>query len=298
MLRNLSYFLIALFVGLALYFLYASQKESLTLIVNMENKRGELPRNFRTSNDPWKHPISHKPPSRKGLDHLNVSGSGQFSEQGLKEILKHIPSTFNIIDVDLRQESHGFANGIAVSWYAPRDAANVGKSLSQIEADEEMHLQFLLKQSEVNLHQIIEKPQDVIEKSLAIPLNVQTVSTEKNLTSTIPIGYFRLPITDHLPPSQEQVDRFVAFVETLPPNTWLHFHCEAGEGRTTTILAMYDIMRNGKRNGKSVSFEEIIERQYLIGGSNLLEMPPESSWKYPYAVQRIDFLRKFYESHQ
>lgn len=33
-----------------------------------------------------------------------------------------------IYDVDLRQESHGYLDGIPVSWYGERDWANLGKS--------------------------------------------------------------------------------------------------------------------------------------------------------------------------
>ena len=38
--------------------------------------------------------------------------------------------------VDLRQESHGFLNGNAISWYGTRNAANEGKIGRQIEAEQ------------------------------------------------------------------------------------------------------------------------------------------------------------------
>ncbi len=248
--------------------------EPLTLILNSENLPGQLPRNFRLE------PM------------LKASGSGQFSENGLKALLEKIPAGHAITVVDLRQESHGFVNGIAVSWYAPRDAANVGRSLAAIEADEAERLQELCKEKNIAIHRIVNKPQDVIEKSETIPVVVEKTATEKNLTESFKIGYFRIPVTDHLPPPEEQLERFLAFIQTLPANSWLHFHCEAGEGRTTTFLTLYDILKNCKRD----SFDAIIWRQHQLGGINLSEMPSKESWKYPFAVERLNFLQKFYQS--
>ena len=38
------------------------------------------------------------------------------------------------------------------------------------------------------------------------------------------------------------VDYFIDFVENQPENTWLHFHCKAGAGRTTTFMIMKYIL--------------------------------------------------------
>lgn len=40
------------------------------------------------------------------------------------------------------------------------------------------------------------------------------------------------------------------------------FHCEAGEGRTTAYMAMYDMMKN-----PDVSLKDILYRQHLLGGN-------------------------------
>jgi len=266
-----------------------SQK-SLRLILNSENIEGQLPRNFRMSSDPWLGTSSKKEPSRLGLDELNASGSGQFSEDGLKAILSRLNSSQRITVVDLRQESHGFANGIAVSWYAPHDAANVGKTLVEIEADESKRLQDLLSQKDVSIEDVTRKTDDVIDKATPMSISVKKVATEKELTGSLNVGYFRIPVTDHLPPTKDDVERFLTFVRSLPENTWLHFHCEAGDGRTTSFLSMYDMFRNAK----NVSFEDIIERQYRLGGIDLAEMPEKSSWKYPHEVDRLKFLQEFY----
>ena len=69
--------------------------------------------------------------NKKGLLHLHISGSGQFSESGLKIIQEIIPPNFSIIDIDLREESHGFINGIAVSWKNEFNNANKGLTIPE-----------------------------------------------------------------------------------------------------------------------------------------------------------------------
>jgi protein-tyrosine phosphatase len=65
---------------------------------------------------------------------------------------------------------------------------------------------------------------------------------------------------DHLLPSDADVDRFVALVRDLKPDAWLHFHCRAGSGRTTTFLVLYDMLRNADH----LSAAEIVARQAAV----------------------------------
>jgi Inositol hexakisphosphate len=284
--------LILLFLATTFFFFWGVSKKNpqMTLILNSANTKGQLPRNFRICSDPWLKTPNLNAPSRLGLESLQASGSGQFSEDGFKSILIRLGTSQPIIIVDLRQESHGYANGIAISWYAARDASNVGKTLAEIEADEEMRLQNLVQQKNMTIQDVLRKEEDIIEEATPISLTVEKVATEKELTQGFKIGYFRIPVTDHLPPTKEDVDRFLTFVQSLPAGTWLHFHCEAGDGRTTTFLSLYDMIRNGK----NVSFDDIIERQYLLGGINLADIVDQSSWKYPHEVDRLKFLQEFY----
>jgi hypothetical protein len=102
----------------------------------------------------------------------------------------------------------------------------------------------------------------------------------------------RLPVPDHMRPSDKQVDRFVKLVRAVGKDkgTWLHVHCEAGDGRTTTFLAMYDMMHNAR----AVSFEDIVHRQWLLGGIDLLATNARAPWKREYARKRAEFIKKFY----
>jgi protein tyrosine/serine phosphatase len=50
--------------------------------------------------------------------------------------------------------------------------------------------------------------------------------------------YLHLPITDGLPPSEEQAEEFLRFV-TNPANLPVHIHCRGGIGRAGTMVALY-----------------------------------------------------------
>ena len=113
------------------------------LLILEKPNEARLPRNFRSYRERYK--LGDIPPSlHSELDLLTISGSAQFSENQLKALLSHIPAPFPIYIIDLRQESHGFLNGNAVSWYIPRNWINIGKKLDEIEYAENQKLQNLL----------------------------------------------------------------------------------------------------------------------------------------------------------
>src|SRR5207302_4238445 len=92
-----------------------------------------LPRNFRTTDDRLK-TDKGQIPAETGLADLHASGSGEFTADGLKLLLARTRGPVTVFD--LRQETHIFVNDLPVSWYASRDWANVGRSQSDVEADE------------------------------------------------------------------------------------------------------------------------------------------------------------------
>ena len=92
------------------------------------------PRNWRTTDDPLTPATSEAPGAILGLRDLRESGSGEFTPEGLKLVLARTRGPVTVFD--LRQETHIFVNDLPVSWYASRDWANVGRSRSEIEANE------------------------------------------------------------------------------------------------------------------------------------------------------------------
>lgn len=247
---------VALFCTLSAASSKSAEEEMLLLTLNCANEY-KLPRNFRTTT------------SLEGTP-LMASASGQFSVNGLRKILSTLQKE-NLWLVDLREESHGFADGAAVSWRSMRNWANRGKSLPEIAADERKCLLSLLSSTH--------------------NCNFQLVMTEEELAKREDLNYFRLPITDHCPPTDQQVDRFLLFYRQLNSESWVHYHCSAGKGRASMLMVMHDIMKNGDR----FSFEEILLRQGSLGGKNYsLPLSPET-WKLPYHIKRLQFLRSFYD---
>jgi hypothetical protein len=277
-----------IFVLLFSYLLHSVSvsQEKLTLRLDLKDPGNLNLYNFRMSSDPFKANVPPYPP-RTGLDQLMASGSAQITPEGLRELKQRLKGK-NFVDVDLRQESHGFADDFPVSWYADHDWANLGKNLAQVIQDENQRLADLIKEKNVTATAI--KTVNGKEVETQHPLTVKTSYTEEDLLNKNGGAYYRLPLTDYRRPSDSQVDDFLQWVKTLSPNTWIHFHCEAGEGRTTTFLVMYDILKNAHQ----VGFTDTVKRQWLLGGIDLLKYPPKDDWKYPYAVERTDFLKKFH----
>lgn len=250
------------------------------LILNMDNSSA-LPKNFRMSTDILQTPLN--PIHDVTLAALHASGSGQFSQLSLQELLNKIPSR-NFLIIDLRQESHGFVNGVAVSWMGGRNWANLDKTAFEIKADEQGRLESLLKQGSALMH-----TKKLPHKVFGILVN--DVMTEETLANMMGIEYIRIPVTDHLRPSDHIIDGFISLVRDLPESTWIHFHCGAGKGRTTAFLVMYDMLRNAK----SVPFEDLLKRHAHIGGKDFTEPEEKTSWKYPFDAERFIFLKEFYK---
>ncbi len=193
---------------------------------------------------------------------------------------------------DLRQETHIFVNGLPVSWFATNDWANVGRTYNEIQADEAARVKSLKPGSKIVVHPgaAIKKPG--VTSSAPENVTVEHASTERDIVAANNAAYVRLTVTDHARPLDEEVDRFILAVRTLPENGWAHFHCEAGRGRTTTFLVLYDMLRNANR----VSLEDIARRQQLLGYDyDVLRRPNPGDWKAPYTEDRIAFVRAFYE---
>lgn len=265
---------------------FAGAKQPL-LVLDMRNTP-QLPKHFRSTQTM---PVSSKPLNLNGLSDLHLIGSGQFSELALKQVINKL-HTKKITVVDLRQESHGFLNGNAISWYAPQDAINADKTDSEIEAAQAKSLKRLSEYPRVNVYRILQKsPKGEIEKTQRVEFAVRRVSSEETLVKKLRLHYHRLYVQDFHGPDAQQVDRFIEIVKQIKPDEWVYFHCRAGIGRTTTFMAMYDMLHHASQ----ISYEDILARQRAMGGKDLTQLPPPSSFKYKAAVARLNFLKQFYD---
>ena len=202
-------------------------------------------------------------PDTTGLDDLNISGSAQFSENtfaGLAEDLKARSAGKQIYIIDLRQESHYLLNGYPVSWYSGRNDANKGKSLEEIRADEEERFG-TLSGSTVSVYSERGRTKENV-----LDLDITDCKSEQELVESEDFVYMRFPVTDFSWPEPEVLDSFIDFVKGIDmDDSWLHFHCKAGHGRTGIFMAVYDMMKN-----PDVPLEDIVLRQAMTGGRYLL----------------------------
>jgi protein-tyrosine phosphatase len=223
-----------------------------------------------------------------GFSGLRCSGSAQFSSRGWSELRRQLgqgdPRQLHV--VDLRQESHCFVGGSALSWYAARNWGCAGLSALQSAQLEQLRIRTLQLAGTAE----VGTKDDVVARRRPRQLWKVGAAADEPAELGLAGRYLRLPVTDHAAPRAEVVGQFVRFVSALPQSAHVHLHCRGGKGRTATFLTMLDILANARR----VSFEAIIARQAALGGYDLRRLPEEGSPKRPYLLERWQFLCRFY----
>ena len=140
-----------------------------------------MPENFRTNQSDFKRVHGDVYPTREGLEELNDSGSSVFSKNEFQSLLKQIPADKkDIVVVDLRDESHGYINGHAVSWYSRYKTFNKGLSAEQVMEREEALLKAAQKAGTV---EVAMQAKDK-SNSFVAPIQVQSDMTDKEHVQT------------------------------------------------------------------------------------------------------------------
>lgn len=197
-----------------------------------------------------------------GLDKLNISGSSRVGFYHLQWALRHVQGPIYLIDL---------TDG-KIKYYRSWESSIFKENRENPGLVYRLR-RFLVSGSTKMIPDYYENEIDVAQR---FGLNYQV---------------FYIP-RRHIP-SQETVDNVVAFSQTMPKDAWLHMHCDAGRGRTTMLMIMFDIIRNGH----DVSAEEIVERQYRLGGVDLFDT---KIWVNGHYTQeqlqaRKDFILTFYK---
>lgn len=219
--------------------------------------------------------------------------------------------------VDLREETHGYMDidgswGRAISWYADNDWGNVGVPQILIEKDEHVRLDLLAQGGNGRVFTIESDKNDNRQQDRVLPLEdmqvrVVAAYTEARATRIVesslgvPVRYLRIPVTDHCAPTNRAMLALEAVLEHVAPTDWVHFHCHGGDGRTTTFLALLDILQ---WKGALPPIETFAERQcalfpYCLDPAGVGDCKPEPApWKLPLAAARWDALGRFLEERR
>lgn len=217
----------------------------------------------RDDPDAWKNELDNV----RFLPEEHMSGSAQFSEDQFGNVASQLREVSdNVWIVDCRLESHGFINGIAVSWCGEDNGANQGKTTEEVEAEEEA-LSGLIGTTVMAYTAENDQPVDGTE------FTVDTWETERELVEGEGFQYLRLACPDHCWPPADVIDAFIGFAASLDDDAWFHFHCQAGSGRTGAFMTIYEMMQKS-----DVSVEEILQHQADTGSGNLVDRAkPEKS---------------------
>lgn len=244
----------------------------------------------------WRTTLSNlkKPSSinKKGLNYLYSSGSASPSLENMLWLKKTYGKNHPLYLIDLRQETHLLVNGLPVSIFYKQDEINWGKKPSQIDTEEGSWSKEFTQVNQITINALSKSNAEFKGPKDPITLPIKTMYTEAHTARVAGLGYYRIYVPDYHPPAPAQVDYFLNLVQKLPVNAWLHFHCAAGKGRTTTFMVMRDILVNAKQ----LPLKAIVTRQASLGGIDLFNASKSSlyPWKSPYHAARRDFIKLFY----
>ena len=211
----------------------------------------------RDAPEAWQRPLDNV----RFLDDEHMSGSAQFSAaqfETLEEQLRAHADGREVWIVDCRLESHGLINSIAISWCDNENAANRGKTAAEVEADEAT-LSALIGTEVTAWTAVSDRP------DIPVQMTVETWQTERDLVETAGFRYLRLACPDHGWPPAEVIDDFLAFADGLGEDAWLHFHCQAGSGRTGAFMTIWEMLQK-----PDAPLEEILQHQADTGSGNLV----------------------------
>lgn len=220
-----------------------------------------------------------------GLASLRLSGSATFGPAAWEVMRAQMGP--QVLVVNLRQESHALLNDAPIAWYASDDWGEVGSTREEALAVERSRQDALRAAGEV---MVIPQADLKAGSSAGITVPIRSVRTEQELVEGTGARWERLTVTDHLRPSDADVERFLALWWSLEPGTWVHVHCAGGDGRTTTFMAMVDMLQNAHQ----VPFEAILARQAAAGPLYRLDDVHTGTSKEPYYQDRLAFLRAFH----
>ncbi len=130
----------------------------------------------------------------------------------------------------------------------------------------------------------------VFTGSLEVPPHLITPESEE--APKYGFDYKNIIIRSRFTTPDSNIDSFITFLDHLPQNVWIHFHCHHGKGRTTLMLVMLDILKNAPH----VALKDIVRRQHLVGFIDLFNTTvwKKGSYTKEMLENRKKFIEKFY----
>lgn len=209
---------------------------------------------------------NYKLPARfRTIEDLNISGSAEFRPSQIDNIKVAINDP-KITVVDLRQESHGFLDDNPISYYSFFQLINNNLNSSETEKSEEIALSELQLNKNIPIFRVTGEYLESIQASVIL--------NEKSLCNTYGLGYKRLAVRDNWIPTAETVDDFIYFIKNLDNDIHILFHCDAGDGRTTMFMSMYQMVKNTP----NLSLSTILNDQITAGGIVLTDNIPRATF--------------------
>lgn len=217
---------------------------------------------------------------------LNISTSAQMDEMQLMALTSMLrrKGTPKLKIIDLREEPHGYVNGMGVSLYK---CMNTSNSLNAINESDWLDS---LKSKTLELHEVQFKALGSILETQTVTIEKATVRSEVEILGS---EYMRYLVPDHQRPSDIVVDSWLNYYSKTT-DTWIHYHCRGGLGRSTTFMLMTYIIQS---RFEELDLKDCMDKVVGLGGSDLLSLPDctNKRWKSKAFQDRMDFIAKFFE---
>ena len=216
-------------------------------------------KNFRTMHDPIS---SSETVDLRGLRELKASGGNAPRMADLQRRLAHRDEKKLLVEV--QSERFGYVDGIPVQFLGyGRPKPSIRHLLRRL---------VLTGTFKKNLEWVI--PEDEEAKKYGF-------------------DYKKIVIGSKYVSKDPQVENFITFIDQTPIDTWLHFHCVHGHGRTSIALVMLDIMRNAPQ----VALKDILKRHTLLGSEDLTDTRvwDKGTYTFEQLQNRKEFISDFYD---
>lgn len=227
---------------------------SLLIYVFVDSYQAYAPQNFRTMQDPI---LTAHVADLRGLPELQASGGSAPLFADLEKQLQGIK--LKKIIFDTRNQPYGYVKAIPSKFFCYHRSPDL------------RHL-----------------PRRLIYTG-TIQKRPELFRSEAEEAKQYGFGHVKISLGSRYLTPDLHVDAFVDFIDSLPEDTWVHFHCDRGKGRTSMALAMFDMMKNAP----TVALQDIVERQHLLGSEDLFDTEVQEGGSY--TAEMLEARKKFLE---